>query len=114
VAHPPHVRASDADRERIAARLRQASMEGRLGPEELEERIHGALSARTYGELEALVCDLPAPPVVRYPPMVVWAGARGVFCTNAIAAITTASSAANPIRLPALSAVENASVVVRW
>jgi hypothetical protein len=53
------LRASDADRERVAERLRHASTEGRLTAEELEERMHRALSARTYGELDGLVADLP-------------------------------------------------------
>jgi Domain of unknown function (DUF1707) len=55
------LRASDADRELIAERLRQATAEGRLFAEELEERLGAALSARTYGELDAVVADLPAP-----------------------------------------------------
>lgn len=58
------LRASDADREQIAERLRQAAAEGRLRPDELEERLGLALSARTYGELDGLVADLPAPAVV--------------------------------------------------
>jgi hypothetical protein len=53
------VRASDADRDAIAERLRQAAVEGRLEPDELEERLHTALRARTYGELDRLVVDLP-------------------------------------------------------
>ena len=59
------MRASDADRERVAERLRAAAAEGRLFTEELEDRLHQALRARTYGELEALVRDLPGPPVRR-------------------------------------------------
>ncbi|HZE05360.1 MAG TPA: DUF1707 domain-containing protein [Solirubrobacteraceae bacterium] len=55
------LRASDAEREQVAERLRHAAMEGRLLPEELEERVGVALSARTYGELDALVSDLPVP-----------------------------------------------------
>jgi hypothetical protein len=54
-----HLRASDADRDRAADRLRVATAEGRLTAEELEERMRAALSARTYGELDALVADLP-------------------------------------------------------
>jgi hypothetical protein len=53
------LRASDADREHIAERLRKAASEGRLLAEELEERIEAALTARTYGELDGLVADLP-------------------------------------------------------
>ena len=53
------LRASDADREQIAERLRHATAEGRLLTEELEQRLETAFSARTYGELDALVADLP-------------------------------------------------------
>ncbi len=53
------LRASDADRERIVERLRHAAAEGRLLAEELEERLGRAFAARTYGELDVLVADLP-------------------------------------------------------
>jgi hypothetical protein len=51
--------ASDADRERIAERLRGAAGEGRLTADELEERLETAFSARTEAELEPLIADLP-------------------------------------------------------
>jgi Flp pilus assembly protein TadB len=53
------LRASDADRERTADRLRKAAAEGRLLTEELEERLESAFSARTYGQLNAIVADIP-------------------------------------------------------
>lgn len=59
------LRASDADRDAVAERLRRAAVEGRLEPDELEERLHAALRARTYGELDRLLVDLPAAPVRR-------------------------------------------------
>jgi hypothetical protein len=60
----PHssLRASDADRDAVAERLREAAVEGRLEPDELEERLHAALRARTYGDLHRLLTDLPAKP----------------------------------------------------
>lgn len=54
-----NLRASDADREQVTERLRRAAAEGRLLASELEERIAQALRARTYGELDAIVADLP-------------------------------------------------------
>jgi hypothetical protein len=57
------LRASDADRDAVAERLREAAVEGRLEPEELEERLHDALRARTYGDLHGLMADLPAKPM---------------------------------------------------
>jgi Domain of unknown function (DUF1707) len=53
------LRASDADRDAVVDRLREAAGEGRLEPDELEQRVHRALRARTYGDLAALVADLP-------------------------------------------------------
>jgi hypothetical protein len=53
------LRASDADREAVADRLRNAAAEGRILAHELEERVARALRARTYGELDAVVADLP-------------------------------------------------------
>jgi hypothetical protein len=53
------LKASDADREQTAERLRNATAEGRLLAEELEHRLGAAFSARTYGELDAVVADLP-------------------------------------------------------
>ncbi|MGW4030435.1 DUF1707 SHOCT-like domain-containing protein [Streptomyces sp. NPDC004838] len=57
----PEMRASDTERERIAERLRDAVAEGRLTMEEFEERLDATYKARTHGELEPLVSDLPAP-----------------------------------------------------
>jgi DUF1707 SHOCT-like domain len=62
VARPTAIRASDADRDAVAERLRAASVEGRLDAGELEQRLHVALRARTYGELQQLLDDLPATP----------------------------------------------------
>ncbi|MEU1348084.1 DUF1707 domain-containing protein [Streptomyces sp. NPDC005775] len=55
------MRASDVERERIAEVLREAVAEGRLQMEEFEQRLDAAYRARTHGELEPLVRDLPAP-----------------------------------------------------
>ncbi|MEV4332286.1 DUF1707 domain-containing protein [Streptomyces sp. NPDC049597] len=54
------LRASDADRDRIADILRDALAEGRLDAEEHSERIDAVYRAKTLGELEPLVADLPA------------------------------------------------------
>jgi len=55
------MRASDADRDRVAARLREALAEGRLTPDEHSERLDAVYSAKTLGELAPLVRDLPEP-----------------------------------------------------
>jgi hypothetical protein len=59
----PELRIADADRDRTVERLQAAATEGRLDPDELEERVSRALAARTQGELDALLGDLPAPHV---------------------------------------------------
>lgn len=53
------LRASDADRDRIAEILREALAVGRLDAEEHSERIDLVYRAKTMGELEPLVRDLP-------------------------------------------------------
>lgn len=55
------MRASEADRNLVAERLYEATVDGRLLTEELDQRLGVALAARTYGELEPLVADLPGP-----------------------------------------------------
>ena len=59
---PLRLRASDADRERVAGVLRDAYAEGRLSPVEHEERLSGVYSATTYADLVPLLADLPVPP----------------------------------------------------
>jgi hypothetical protein len=56
----PELRASHADRDRIAEQLRVAAGDGRLTMDELDERLEKALNAKTGSELAALVTDLPA------------------------------------------------------
>ena len=56
----PDVRASDADRERVAERLRGATADGQLTPDELEDRLSTAYAARFRRELVPLTADLQA------------------------------------------------------
>ncbi|HEV7772844.1 MAG TPA: DUF1707 domain-containing protein [Conexibacter sp.] len=63
----PTLRASDAERECTATLLRDHAAAGRLTPEELDERLDVAYAARTVGELDALVHDLPAGAGVLHP-----------------------------------------------
>lgn len=56
-----HLRASDAERDAVAARLREALAEGRLDPDEHSERLDAVYNAKTQGELEPLLADLPGP-----------------------------------------------------
>lgn len=74
------IRASDADRDRVAARLREHFAEGRLTHEELDERLTAALNAKTYGDLRRVLVDLPEPGPVLAPgrPLPRLAGPRPV------------------------------------
>ncbi|MGD0926635.1 MAG: DUF1707 domain-containing protein [Streptosporangiaceae bacterium] len=60
-SRPPadQIWASDADRERAVASLRDHFAEGRLTHAELDERLTTALSAQTAGDLRRLMTDLP-------------------------------------------------------
>jgi hypothetical protein len=56
----PKIRASDADRERTVALLREHLAAGRLTAEEFHERLDAAYAAKTLGQLDELLADLPA------------------------------------------------------
>ena len=56
------LRASDADRDQVIDVLRAAFADGRLDPAEFDERLGGALAARTIGALVPLTADLIAAP----------------------------------------------------
>nr|WP_189181456.1 DUF1707 domain-containing protein [Microbispora rosea] len=56
---PGGMRASDAEREAVVERLREASAEGRLTLAELTERTEAAYLAQTHGELAQITADLP-------------------------------------------------------
>lgn len=64
------LRASDADRDRVAEVLRAAAADGRLGLDELDERLERLYAAKTYGELAPVVEDLPDVPRLGSSPEV--------------------------------------------
>jgi len=53
------MRAADSDRQAVADKLKQALDEGRLDLAEYDERLQRAYAARTYGDLDGLLDDLP-------------------------------------------------------
>ncbi len=63
----PRIRASDADRDRTTALLREHHAAGRLTAEEFDERMDAALDAKTLGELDDLLTDLPVIDLYRLP-----------------------------------------------
>jgi hypothetical protein len=61
----PNLRASDADREATADRLRQHHTDGRLDQDEFQERLDRCFAAKTVGDLAELSRDLPDDPARR-------------------------------------------------
>jgi hypothetical protein len=53
------MRAADADRQAVADKLKKALDEGRLDLAEYDERLQQAYAAKTYGDLEGLLDDIP-------------------------------------------------------
>jgi hypothetical protein len=60
MSEPPELRASDQQRDRAAAEIREHYAAGRLTEDEFNERLDAIYRARTQGELRALRRDLPA------------------------------------------------------
>ena len=58
----PQLRASDADREAAAERLRIAAGDGRIDADELDERLSRVYGARWCSELVSLTADVTPPP----------------------------------------------------
>ncbi|MEV1201245.1 DUF1707 SHOCT-like domain-containing protein [Microbispora rosea] len=67
MAAAPEMRASDGDRDRVAAALREHVAEGRLTIDEFNERLEQVYQSRTYGELARLTYDLPEIDLHRLP-----------------------------------------------
>jgi len=135
-----NIRASDADREQIAERLRHAADEGRLFVDEFDERLGLALNARTYRELDAIVADLPprravtkrsgfARTVLRRPSLMSRAGRVGIalrrprqgaliagaLATVAVAVpLTVTEVGTSRPRVPARHAGTNGSCTKHW
>ncbi|RBM17435.1 DUF1707 domain-containing protein [Prauserella sp. PE36] len=73
------MRASDADRDRVVTTLRRHVGDGRLTLDEFSDRAASVYRARTLGEVEELLRDLPTldPPAsrtmsLRRGPMLIW------------------------------------------
>jgi hypothetical protein len=90
----PALRASDADREAVAERLRVASVEGRIDAEELEQRLSEVYSAHWVADLDRIVADVSpppppapvaAPPYAPYPPAVVYPTTNGLAVASLVA-----------------------------
>lgn len=56
------IRVGDAERDSVVETLNTAVGQGRITPEEFDERLTATLAAKTFGELDSIVVDLPVPP----------------------------------------------------
>jgi hypothetical protein len=63
----PRIRASDDDRDRAASLLREHHAVGRLSVEEFNERLDQVYAAKTMGEIDELLADLPGIDLYRLP-----------------------------------------------
>lgn len=64
---PRDLRVSDAEREHVGELLQRAVGQGRLTVDEFSERMAAAMAARTRGELNAVLVDLPGFTLARPP-----------------------------------------------
>ena len=90
-----HLRASDADRERVAEVLRQAAGDGRLTLEELDERLDAVYAAKTYAELEPVTRDLPQSGTAHVP-------------------VPATQAAGDPARFGGLPGMRDSQGRIRW
>jgi hypothetical protein len=66
------LRVSDVERRVVQDRLHRAVGAGQLDLHEFDERVQAVWAARTRGELDLVVRDLPEPPPAPPPPPRVW------------------------------------------
>ncbi|XRQ06146.1 DUF1707 SHOCT-like domain-containing protein [Actinomadura welshii] len=67
MAPNPDIRASDADRDRVAASLREHCGDGRITMDELHERLEAVYAAKTVGQLQEITADLPEEDLYELP-----------------------------------------------
>jgi hypothetical protein len=89
---PSDLRASDAERDDVAAALGDHFQAGRLTQAEFDDRVTAALTARTRRDLSTLMADLPARPAPAAAPATA-ASWRPVWLPVLVAAFITAGLA---------------------
>ncbi|TMR07169.1 DUF1707 domain-containing protein [Actinomadura soli] len=67
MAPNPDLRASDAERDRVAESLREHCAEGRITMDELQERLEAVFAAKTLGQLQEVTSDLPEEDLYQLP-----------------------------------------------
>jgi hypothetical protein len=91
MAVDPNIRASDEDRDKTASLLREHHAVGRLTAEEFNERLDSTYAAKTVGELDALLADLPGIDLYRLPDATLKRGRHVPGHTSALAAMAEAA-----------------------
>lgn len=111
----PQMRASDADRDRTAALLREHLAVGRLSPEEFDDRLDKVFTAKTVGELDGLLADLPGIDLYRLPSADI-APASGYRTGGGRGMVRRPDGSVAPFRLQAWMAWTAASalLVILW
>jgi DUF1707 SHOCT-like domain len=71
------LRAADVDRQFVAERLKAGVDEGRLSLYEYDERLQQTYAAKTYGDLDRVLLDLPGPASARSSTVVPAPAAAG-------------------------------------
>jgi hypothetical protein len=109
-----HLRASQADRERVIGTLKAAFVQGRLTKDELDARIGQALASRTYAELAAVTTGISVGPAAARPERqpagrqvsnaVRW-GTSGLFVPTVVAAALVLASRGGDGRYEAMGFV---------
>ena len=70
VGNSSATRASDRERDAVVQRVQEAFADGRLDDSEFDERMRAALTARTHGDLDVLLTDLPVASAVVTAPAI--------------------------------------------
>lgn len=96
-AHPDELRISDADRQAVADRLRDAHAEGYLDLTEYDERVAAVWRTRTRGGLVRATRDLPPARPPRRPDGMLFAATAGGTAMKVLSVVwlcVTAAAAA--------------------
>lgn len=111
----PRIRASDGDRERTAQLLREHHAVGRLTAEEFDERLDKVFAAKTLGELDELLADLPAIDLYQLPSASIRPTRRGGSGPRSAGLEPRADGALSPLVAPwSTWATGSALLVAVW
>jgi Domain of unknown function (DUF1707) len=96
MAADPRIRASDEDRDRAVTLLREHHAAGRLTAEEFSERLDKAYEAKTMGDIDTLLADLPGIDLYRLPDASLPRYRSVPGSTSRLGAVQAASAGARP------------------